>query len=265
MIEFGKEYYSENTYFFLKKRETRIDVYFSNGNSLNEARNSDDVVSLPLSEEKTIKLVVEKIIKSKKKFSKKDLKKIITKISPEKEEIDELIDFDGTLSNSKIPIHDPTLSPTKTMDQTVFSTRQAGNPLTRGYRVYYGESLQREHNFKSAYGWEETEHLPADETIEVLDDMGVEDPVGRALEFGKDPKLDKKKKKGSDMRILTLEREKMIKVLEDILTKKSKDSDVHSKELKTSKIFIKNLKSLKKMAEKEGLSTSDIIKLMKDE
>ena len=67
------------------------------------------------------------------------------------------------------------------------------------------------------------------------------------------------------MRILTLEREKMIKVLEDILTKKSKDSDVHSKELKTSKIFIKNLKSLKKMAEKEGLSTSDIIKLMKDE
>ena len=183
----------------------------------------------------------------------------------EKEEIDELIDFDGTLSNSKIPIHDPTLSPTKTMDQTVFSTRQAGNPLTRGYRVYYGESLQREHNFKSAYGWEETEHLPADETIEVLDDMGVEEPVGRALEFGKDPKLDKKKKKGSDMRILTLEREKMIKVLEDILTKKSKDSDVHSKELKTSKIFIKNLKSLKKMAEKEGLSTSDIIKLMKDE
>jgi hypothetical protein len=265
MIEFGKEYYSENTYFFLKKRETRIDVYFSNGNSLNEARNSDDVVSLPLSEEKNIKLVVEKIIKSKKKFSKKDLKKIITKISPEKEEIDELIDFDGTLSNSKIPIHDPTLSPTKTMDQTVFSTRQAGNPLTRGYRVYYGESLQRESNFSPTFGWAETQDLPADETIEVLADMGVEDPLGRALEFGKDPKLDKKKKKGSDMRILTLEREKMIKVLEDILTKKSKDSDVHSKELKTSKIFIKNLKSLKKMAEKEGISNSDIIKLMKDE
>ena len=210
MIEFGKEYYSENTYFFLKKRETRIDVYFSNGISLNEARNSDDVVSLPLSEEKNIKLVVEKIIKSKKKFSKKDLKKIITKISPEKEEIDELIDFDGTLSNSKIPIHDPTLSPTKTMDQTVFSTRQAGNPLTRGYRVYYGESLQREEDMSKAFGYEETKDLPPDETIEVLADMGVEDPEGRALEFGKDPKFDKKKKKGADMRILTLEREKMI-------------------------------------------------------
>ena len=111
MIEFGKEYYSENTYFFLKKRENKIDVYYSNGNSLNEARNSDDVISLPLSEEKNIKLVVEKVLQSKKKFSKSDLKKIIKKISPEKEEIDELIDFDGTLSNSKIPIHDPTLSP----------------------------------------------------------------------------------------------------------------------------------------------------------
>jgi len=247
MIEFGKEYYSENTYFFLKKRETRIDVYYSNGNSLNEARNSDDVISLPLSGEKNIKLVIEKVLQSKKKFSKSDLKKIIKKISPEKEEIDELIDFDGTLSNSKIPIHDPT------------------NPLLRGYRVYYGESLQREEDMSKAFGYEETKDLPPDETIDVLTDMGVEDPEGRALEFGKDPKFDKKKKKGSDMRILTLEREKMIKVLEDILTKKSKDSDVQSKELKTSKIFMKNLKALKKMGEKEGLSKTDIIKLMKDE
>jgi hypothetical protein len=269
MIEFGKEYYSENTYFFLKKRETRIDVYFSNGISLNEARNSDDVVSLPLSEEKNIKLVVEKIIKSKKKFSKKDLKKIITKISPEKEEIDELIDFDGTLSNSKIPIHDPTLSPTKTMDQTVFSTRQAGNPLTRGYRVYYGESVVREINVHGAFGFENTELEGEDakEAIETFKELGVEDPKGRAKEMGYDPKLEKKKLPGSftRKRLEEVQKEKMIKVLEDILTKKSKDSDVHSKELKTSKIFIKNLKSLKKMAEKEGISNLDIIKLMKDE
>ena len=151
------------------------------------------------------------------------------------------------------------------MDQTIYSTRQAGNPLLRGYRVYYGESLQREEDMSKAFGYEETKDLPPDETIDVFADMGVEDPEGRALEFGKDPKFDKKKKKGSDMRILTLEREKMIKVLEDILTKKSKDSDVQSKELKTSKIFMKNLKALKKMGEKEGLSKTDIIKLMKDE
>jgi hypothetical protein len=151
------------------------------------------------------------------------------------------------------------------MDTIVRATRQPGNPLLRGYRVYYGESLQREEDMSKAFGYEETQDLPADETIEVLADMGVEDPLGRALEFGKDPKLDKKKKKGSDMRILTLEREKMIKVLEDILTKKSKDSGVQSKEINASKLLMKNLKTLKKMADKEGLSNSDIIKLMKSE
>jgi hypothetical protein len=151
------------------------------------------------------------------------------------------------------------------MDQTVFSTTQAGNPLTRGYRVYYGESLQREEDMSKAFGYEETKDLPPNETIEVLTDMGVEDPEGRAKEFGKDPKFDKKKKKGADMRILALEREKMLKVLEDILTKKSKDGGVQSKEINASKLLMKNLKTLKKMAEKEGLSNSDIMKLMKNE
>jgi hypothetical protein len=116
-----------------------------------------------------------------------------------------------------------------------------------------------------AFGYEETKDLPPNETIEVLTDMGVEDPEGRAKEFGKDPKFDKKKKKGADMRILALEREKMLKVLEDILTKKSKDGGVQSKEINASKLLIKNLKTLKKMAEKEGLSNSDIMKLMKNE
>lgn len=265
MIDFGKEYYSDNTYFFLKKRTKNIDVYFSVGNTLTEARNIDELISLPLSAESNIKRLVEKVIKSKKKFSKSDIRNLIKKISPEKEEIDELIDFDGTLNNSKIPIHNPKLSPTKTMDQTVFATTQAGNPLTRGYRIYYGESVQREEDMSKAFGYEETKDLPPDETIKVLADMGVEDPEGRAMEFGKDPKFDKKKKKGADMRILTLEREKMIKVLEDILTKKSKDTDVQSKEINASKLLMKNLKTLKKMAEKEGLSNSDIMKLMKSE
>ena len=264
MIEFGREYYVDNKYFFLKKRKDSIDVYYSVSNTLSEARQYDEIVKVPLVMEDIIKIVVEKALKSKKKFSKADLKKIMDKISS-KEEIGELVDFDGTFNSSKIPIHDPKMSPTKTMDQTIYSTRQAGNPLLRGYRVYYGESLQREEDMSKAFGYEETKDLPPDETIDVLADMGVEDPEGRALEFGKDPKFDKKKKKGSDMRILTLEREKMIKVLEDILTKKSKDSDVQSKELKTSKIFMKNLKALKKMGEKEGLSKTDIIKLMKDE
>ena len=273
MIEFGKEYYSDNSYFFLKKRSNKIDVYFSVADTITEARNIDELISVPLTSEKIIKRLVEKVMKSKKKFSKADIRKLIDKISPEKDEkgeLEELIDYDGSLSSSKIPIHDPTLSPTKTMDQTVFATRQAGNPLTRGYRIYYGESVQREEDMSKAFGYEETKDLPADETIEVLADMGVEDPEGRAKEFGKDPKFDKKKKKGSDMRILTLEREKMLKVLEDIIAKKSKDTDIQKKDT-ISKIedlpvmIKKNLKTLLKHMEKNDISKQDLIKILKNE
>ena len=124
MITFGREYFSNNTYFFLKKNENKIDVYYSVNETISEARELDELISLPLNSEKTLLTLVEKVMKSKKKFTKDDLKKLIDNIKPkkkDKEEIDELIDFDGTLLNSKIPIHDPKMSPRKTMDQTVFA------------------------------------------------------------------------------------------------------------------------------------------------
>ena len=43
------------------------------------------------------------------------------------------------------------------------------------------------------------------------------------------------------------------------------DTDVQSKEINASKLLMKNLKTLKKMADKEGLSNSDILKLLKHE
>ena len=68
MIEFGKEYYSDNSYFFLKKRSNKIDVYFSVADTITEARNIDELISVPLTSEKIIKRLVEKVMKSKKKF-----------------------------------------------------------------------------------------------------------------------------------------------------------------------------------------------------
>ena len=55
MIEFGKEYYSDNSYFFLKKRSNKIDVYFSVADTITEARNIDELISVPLTSEKIIK------------------------------------------------------------------------------------------------------------------------------------------------------------------------------------------------------------------
>ena len=277
MIEFGREYYVDNKYFFLKKRKDSIDVYYSVSNTLSEARQYDEIVKVPLVMEDTIKIVVEKALKSKKKFSKADLKKIMDKISS-KEEIGELVDFDGTFNSSKIPIHDPKMSPTKTMDQTVFSVSQPGNPWTRGYRVYYGESIEEiqpisEIDAAGAFGFEETEGEGenAKEAIETFKELGVDDPIGRAEELGYDPKLDKKKLPGSftRKRLEEIQKEKMKKVLEDILTKKSKDTDVQSKKSKTIDdlplLIRKNFKTLLKHMNSNGITKDELINILKNE
>ena len=105
------------------------------------------------------------------------------------------------------------------------------------------------------------------DSADKVKELGVEDPKGRAKEMGYDPKLEKKKLPGSftRKRLEEVQKEKMIKVLEDMVTKKSKDTDIQNKEINASKLLIKNLKTLKKMAEKEGLSNSDILKLLKNE
>ena len=52
-------------------------------------------------------------------------------------------------------------------------------------------------------------------------------------------------------------------MVEDILTKKSKDSsDVVKKDEGVSKILKNNLKSIKKLAEREGISLKQLIKIL---
>ena len=55
-------------------------------------------------------------------------------------------------------------------------------------------------------------------------------------------------------------------MVEDILTKKSnKDSDILKKDKNSSvsKFLIKNLQSIKKLADKEGISISKLINILK--
>jgi hypothetical protein len=63
--------------------------------------------------------------------SHKELEKALEKNKP-KGEIDEFIDFDGTLSSSKIPLLNLGLTPRKTTDQTVAAARITADPLLRG-------------------------------------------------------------------------------------------------------------------------------------
>jgi hypothetical protein len=198
--------------------------------------------------------------------------------------LDELVDSDGSLSDSNIPILNQKLySPfPKTTDQIIPAARASNDPVRRGYRVYWGESEDEQDNvvsevdYSDAFGYEETKDMDFDNTVDTLEDMGVENAEERAEEMGKDPKLEKKKLKGSFIRQRLVEKEpideiqkqQMVKMVEDILTKKTKkDGDVVKKNSDSSKSignFLKrNLKSIKKLAEKEGISVDQLIKALK--
>ena len=98
--------------------------------------------------------------------------------------------------------------------------------------------------------------------------MGVDNPVERALEFGKDPKISQeRKKKGSQMKIRLQEKEilnkiakeKMTKMVEDILVdktkKKSKDvQKTRNADMDLTKSLTKNFMDLLKQIEDEQTS-----------
>ena len=170
----------------------------------------------------------------------------------EKKELDELIDFDGTMNSSKIPFGlNPKLHPRKTMDQTVPSARITNDPLSRGFRAFgaYFSPTLKEVNFEDAFGYEETKFMDAKETIDYLTkELGMEvaDAKERAEQFGKKTAMDKKSEFKNDKNFVSRsvlkereiqeeQRQRAIKMVEDILMNKSqKDNDITNKELNES-------------------------------
>lgn len=342
MISFNKEYFKNNCYFFLKDKGDTFSLYYSVADTLTESRKEDDKKEFPKNKLKKVKSFIKKHLTSKNKVSKKDLDSELKNI--EKTEIDELIDADGTMLNSKVPFLNMTLHPKKTMDQTVVAARISNDPVTRGYRVYYGEGKENEDDilneaslttqerlikqaekdgyirgdygkfilnsakeiakdidelnddernalrdfyykkflkkigvkkfikevdYSDAFGYEETENKDFKDTVKTLKKMGVDNAIDRAKQFGKLPK--QKRHNGKLKQRLvekdSLEEEqkkRMEKMVEDILAKKYKDtSEVVEKEVGVSKIILKNLKSIKKLAEKEGISIGKLINALK--
>ena len=206
-----------------------------------------------------------------------------TKSKKPEGELDELIDYDGTMLNSKVPILDPhvTAKGDDTMDKTVAMTRITQDPLMRGYRVYYGEGVEKkkltEEDMEDAFGYEETKFMDADETIDYfMNELGFDenDAEGRAEEMGKDPEMDEtspyKKKKNFVMKGRLTEKEKMLskeqilKMAEDSLVMKSDDKDLKI-EKSVSPILQRNIKALKKLAMIDGISTKELIKMLNNE
>ena len=295
-MDFNREYFLSPYYFFLKEGKNDISVYFSVSNTLTEARKKDEVVKFNKKHKKYVEEEIEKISKDKKHKDTKELKKSIEK---KKNELEELVDYDGSFLSSKIPIVNPYLTPKGTTDQEVVATHQTNNPVTRGYRVYWGESVDdetdeviNETDMSDAFGYEETKDLNGPETFKTYVEDFEMDPieaVKRTKQQGKEPNPAKHKKKVNNtpkkikdnknyIDTLTLverenleeERKKqMSKMVEDIvLGKKSKNSDVSSKTKKStpmSQLLKKNLNSIKKIADKEGINIKDLINFLKGE
>lgn len=287
---YRKEYYKHPYYFFLKEGKETITLYFSVQNTLSEARKKDEKISFNKKDKKYVEKELTKIFQEKKAKSTEDVKK---KLQKAKSEIDELVDYDGTFLSSKIPIINPYLSPKGTTDQEVVQNRQTNNPVTRGYRVYWGESEDEEGNVVSevdlsdTFGGPETQNLNGPETFEKFYkdfELPAEEAAERTRQQGKEPdarehkkklkRVPKKiKKKKNYIDTLTLverrkleeeRKEKMRKMVEDmVLGKKSNDKEVNKKNSAMSKLLIKNLESIKKIAEKEGISVSELIKILK--
>lgn len=287
---YRKEYYKHPYYFFLKEGKETITLYFSVENTLSEARKKDEKVTFNKKDKKTVEKELTKIFQDKKSKTTDDVKKRLEK---SKSEIEELVDYDGTFLSSKIPILNPKLSPKGTIDQEVVQNRQTNNPVTRGYRVYWGESEDEEGNVVSeidlsdTFGGPETQDLNGPETFEKFFkgfELPAEEAAERTRQQGKepDPREHKKKlkrvpksikKKKNYIDTLTLverrkldeeRKEKMRKMVEDmVLGKKSNDKEVNKKNSAMSKLLTKNLESIKKIAEKEGISVSELIKILK--
>jgi hypothetical protein len=275
MVEYNTEYFENGVYFFLKDKKDKIDLYYTVAETITESRKKDENKELPKKSENLLKNYISKILKNKKKRTKKEIDVDLEKIK-KSGEIDELVDSDGTLSSSRVPFLNMYLTPKKTMDQTVPMARVSNDPVTRGYRVYWGESEEKDDNvvsevdYSDAFGYDETEDKDFKGTVNTLKKMGVENPVERAKQFGKLPKAKKKngmlRQRLSEKDSIEEEQKKrMEKMVEDILTKRYQDdSEVVEKESGINKILMKNLQSIKKLAEKEGISVSQLIKMLKN-
>ena len=177
------------------------------------------------------------------------------------------------------------MAPRKTTDQTVVTARSSNNPVTRGYRRYYGESVEEqdvvsEIDFSDAFGYEETKEMDGPETFDYFVNKLEMDPIEameRTKQFGKDPSGEKTKKapkrirkqKGFIDRMTLSEKsleENAVKMIEDILmNSKNSDYEITEKESPVKGILKKNIQAMKKIAEKNGMTLNDLIKMLKSE
>ena len=288
MIEFEKPYFRKPYYFRLEDGKDKISLYYSVSETISEAKGKDNKIDFDKTSESELKKLIKKILDSGKKLNPKDVYNNLFKLKnkskntkPKKEggEIEELVDDDGTFSTSNIPILDMGQHTSWTQDMRAALIRQAGSTFPFKARIYYSESEEEqeiidEEDFSDAYGYEEIEGEDVKTfkgCISVFKDLEIEDPFERyerCMSFGFDPELDK----NHQQRIVELKKEKMKNILDELLlNKKSDEKEISKKNIDDDtdeesviyKLLLRNIESIKKIAEKENIDISKLIKKLK--
>ena len=135
MIKLNEEYFQSPYYFYLKEKGNKINVYFAVEETITESRKNDEVVVVDKEVFNDIQKVISSILKSGKKLSKKYVHKLLDSKAKSKHapdgELGELVNPDGSVIGSSIPILNQRNLAKKTMDQTVRMTRANQLPFIR--------------------------------------------------------------------------------------------------------------------------------------
>ena len=292
MINLNEEYFQNPYYFYLKDKGDKIAIYFAVGNTITESRKNDEVVVVDKEIFQDIQRVISNILKSGKKLSKNYVHKLLDSRAKSKHapdgEIGELVNPDGSIIGSSIPILNQRNLAKKTTDQTVRMTKANQFPFIR---VYYGENEEidgdtiSEVDQSESFGFEETEDAKTySQASKIMKRMGIEDPIERderLKRLGFDRKLDKQLKKEKSRgkckncftkrRLSELEIEKMSKMIDEIIiSKKTKDKELIKKKSSNkdnsnimSKLLLRNIDAIKKLAEKENVDIDKLVKHLK--
>jgi len=188
------------------------------------------------------------------------------------EEVNELIDFDGSMVSSKIPPGtdgNRTIGARKTTDDKVKATSQAGVWTGGGhyFKRYYGESVEEigEHDMSEVLGFEDTEFKNAEETIKYFEsehDMDEIEAAERAESMGKTKNLDDngQQRLTEKEKLKKVSEEKARNMIEVILSNRDEDMGIKSSK---STLLDTKIKQLLRLANTEGLSIDQLISKIK--
>jgi len=190
-----------------------------------------------------------------------------TEDTPVESEIEELVDFDGSVLGSKVPLgymNNKTISQRKTTDAVVPATRQGGEQ-GKGYfyKRYWGESVEEvgEHDMSKVLGMDadddgvlDTDVMTAGEVKDRFkDEYDLDDFQERMDKSGVIGKGKSRKKR-------IFEDEDIMKMMEVILQSKDEPKDITTT---SDDLLNKKVNQLKKYMDKHGYSMDDILGKLK--